>query len=221
MTSTQDAFDAIRSDDADRLKTLLANEPALAEARDAQGVSLLMQACYRQRPDLVELILPLRREPDVFEAAAIGRLEGVTQALDQSAEQVHAISPDGFTPLHLACYFGHEAIVHLLLKRGANSDAVSKNAMALQPLHSASVSGRRAIVRALLDHGADVNARQHGGWTPLHGAAASGDDVLIDMLLKAKADSTAVNDDGKSPADVAEQRNHKAAATALRSHTPT
>ena len=94
-----------------------------------------------------------------------------------------AFSPDGFTPLHLAAYFGREAMAGMLLEHGAEPGAVSRNAMALEPLHSAAVSRSLAIVKRLLERRAEVNARQHGGWTPLHAAAFNGDVPMAECLL--------------------------------------
>ncbi|KAJ3598841.1 hypothetical protein NHX12_032805 [Muraenolepis orangiensis] len=54
----------------------------------------------------------------------------------------------GWTPLHLACYFGHKDAVEELLKAGA--DANIPNHMGDTPLHKAAFTGRKELVMLLL-----------------------------------------------------------------------
>src|SRR5437588_647580 len=73
---------------------------------------------------------------DIFETAALpGQAERGAALLAAGPALARAYSGDGFTPLHLAAFFGHEAMAHLLLARGADANAVSRNPMALRPLH--------------------------------------------------------------------------------------
>ena len=65
------------------------------------------------------------------------------------------------------------------------------------------------LVKLLIDHGADVN--RHDGLekeTPLHYAAKYGNVELAKLLLKAKADPTAKEFHGKTPLELAKERNH-------------
>ncbi|XP_025092484.1 oxysterol-binding protein-related protein 1-like isoform X2 [Pomacea canaliculata] len=60
----------------------------------------------------------------------------------------------GWTPLHLAAYFGHINTVKVLLEQGAEVNLV--NVSGDTPLHRASYTGREDVVRTLLEYGADV-----------------------------------------------------------------
>jgi ankyrin repeat protein len=168
-------------------------------SRDEQGLSPAMRALYRGETEEAERLVP--DEPDVFEAAALGREEQLGELLESDRGLALAFSRDGFTALHLAAFFGHPEAVRLLLDRGADPNAVatSEQIGPVQPLHSAAAAGGLDSARLLLEHGADVNARQGGGFTALHAAAASGHAELARLLLAGGADADARTDDGRQP----------------------
>ena len=214
MTGT-DLIAAIKGNDMVRAKELLRANPDLAQERDENGVSATMNARYRGQTELVELLLASGVTLDVFEAATLGNTARIAELLSGNPMQVNAYSPDGFTPLHLACFFGQEAAARLLLERGADPGATARNPMRVQPLHSAAAGRQLGIVRMLLERGAPVNARQHLGWTALHEAANQGNREMAEALLRHGADPAAGNDDGKIPADVAAGRGHTELARLL------
>ena len=207
MTST-DLIAAIKGNDVARAKELLRANSELANERDENGVSAIMNARYRGQTELVELLLAAGVALDVFEAATLGNTVRLAQLVDGDPRQLNAWSPDGFTPLHLACFFGQEQAARVLLERGADPAAVARNPMRVQPLHSAAAGRQLGIVRVLLEKGAPVNARQHLGWTALHEAANHGNREMAETLLRHGADPLAGNDDGKTPSDVAAERGH-------------
>ncbi len=200
---------AVRSGDVPELKALLKEDPTLAGAKDGDGLSALMVAVYENQVRIAEhLLKALGKDLDIFEAAAVGRAERVAKLLDRDSSLAEAWSPDGFTPLHLAAFFGQPEAARVLLDRGAEVNAVSRNRMHVMPLHSAAASVRRAVVEVLLEHGADVNAAQHGGWTPLQEAAANGDADMVRIILEAGADPAVTKEDGKTAIDLARDDGH-------------
>lgn len=60
----------------------------------------------------------------------------------------------GWTPLHLAAYFGHCNVVKALLENGADVNA--RNGMGDTPLHRAAFTGRADVVTLLIQYDADV-----------------------------------------------------------------
>ncbi|KAJ7403882.1 hypothetical protein BTVI_74357 [Pitangus sulphuratus] len=69
----------------------------------------------------------------------------------------------GWTPLHLACYFGHAVVVEDLLKAGADVNVL--NDMGDTPLHRAAFTGRKEVVMLLLQHNADTSIVNGSGET--------------------------------------------------------
>ena len=74
-------LELLQAGDADGLRRILQQDPAHSEARDSTGVSLLMHSLYRGRRDLAELIASKKKALDIFEAAALGRLDRLKQCL--------------------------------------------------------------------------------------------------------------------------------------------
>ncbi len=216
MTTKREFFEAIQSGNLGRVKDLVRQDPGLAAARDDAGISAVLQAHYRSRLDIVEALLARHPGLDVFEAAALGKNERVAELLAGQPGLASAYAPDGFTPLGLAAFFGHREVVELLLARGADVNAVSRNATGYTALTGAVAKGDAAIVAALLAAGANANYRYAKGHSPLHEAAVSGNSALVKLLLEHGADPNARMDDGKMPADLAAARGHEELAKQLR-----
>ncbi|XP_057309059.1 oxysterol-binding protein-related protein 1-like [Hydractinia symbiolongicarpus] len=71
----------------------------------------------------------------------------------------------GWSPLHLATYFGHQDVVEELLQHGADVNII--NGMGDTPLHRAAFTGRTNVVLKLLYYNADVSIINGEGRTPL------------------------------------------------------
>ncbi|HET6231002.1 MAG TPA: ankyrin repeat domain-containing protein [Longimicrobiaceae bacterium] len=216
MPETQTIFDAIKAGDTAAVTALLEADPGLAAARDATGTSAVTFAAYHRRADALALLLARAPELDAFEAVIVGDEDRLRALLDADPSLLHAYSGDGTTLLHFAAFFRHAPIVRLLLERGADARARTRNAMANTPLHAA-LAGHLSVedVRLLLDAGADVNDRQHGGYTALHSAAMHGDDEMVSLLLDRGADPALPADDGKTAADFARTAGHATLADRL------
>jgi ankyrin repeat protein len=210
-----DVFEAMESGDVESVRALVSKDPAAASTRDQEGLSAVLHALYRGREEMVAVLLAAGSELDVFDASAVGDTDRVKALLHADPELVNAWSADGFSPVHLAVFFGHAATAGLLIERGADIEAVSRNRMTVRPLHSAVAGRDPESVRVLLDAGADVNAPSHAGFTPLLDAAQNGDREIVEMLLADGADASASLDDGQSAADLAKARGHEAVASLL------
>jgi len=217
MASTSDdLFALIEADDVDGVRALLAEQPWLAAERDDEGVSPLLRARYRMDRGLIEAVRQHVERLNVFEAAAFGDLDRLSELLGEDPELLDATSGDGFTPLHLAAFFGQTDAMRLLLARGAVSDVAGTGWMTGTPLHAAAAGSHASIVHLLLEAGADPNTRQRHGYTPLHAAAANADLESVEALLAAGAAVDARNDDGDTPLMLAEKSGDLVTVEAIR-----
>jgi len=181
-------------------------------------VSPLMDALYHGRRDAAEQLLAERGADSltIHEAAAMGALPRLTALLEADPQSVNAWAPDGFQPLGLAAFFGQPAAAELLLARGGDLNAPSRNGMGVTALHAALAGPTPEIARALIAAGADVNARQaQDGVTPLQEAAHTGRLDLVRLLLEAGADPSVRDAKGRSAADFAAEQGHSEIATLL------
>lgn len=185
------------------LYALLNSNPKLAIQKTSQQISPLLLCCYYKKPELADIILKHVPEVSIFEAAALGKNDHITNIVAENPGLIHEFSDDGFTPLSLAAYFGNEDVVRNLLLSGADPNIPSKNGFSVYPIHSAVASNYTMIAKMLLEAGADINVVQKSGATPLHSAAHNGNIELLIVLLEAGAIVDAKMEDGKTAADKA------------------
>jgi ankyrin repeat protein len=206
---TQQFFEAIRAGDRGKVDELLGADRTLLAAKDEKGLGAYTAAKYAGRNDVAAFLLEKGVELDVFAACMAGARERALELIGGDPELVNTYSHDGWTPLHLACFFGQPGIAEALIAQGADVRARSRNPMKNTPLHAA-VAGRCAdAVRALLEHGADVNARQEGGWTALHAAAQNGNVEMARLLIAAGADVKARAENQQNALDLALGKGHQ------------
>ncbi len=205
MDERERAFAAVADGRVDDLRQLLRARPELAGSRREDGVSLLLYACYHRRVDVVEAIVAAGLDLDLFEAAATGDVTALNAILDREPPAIGSYSSDGWTPLHLAAFFGQAEAVEVLLARGASVGARSRKPLENTALNAAAAGNHLGVCRILLDAGADPNARQAGGYVPLHAAAQNGNAALAGLLLEHGADRGMTTDDGRTALDLARQ----------------
>jgi ankyrin repeat protein len=189
-------------------------DPTLIDARSRTGESAILTAVYHRQKEIVNLLVARGAALSIFEACAAGEVERVERLVDPST--INAYGSDGWTPLHLAAFFGHAKIVELLLGHDADVAARSRNPNGNTPLHAALAGNHKFVVALLIGHGADVNAADAQGWRPLHLAAANTNLDAIKALVAQGADVHALNGDAKTPLSLATEKNHREAAALLR-----
>jgi ankyrin repeat protein len=198
-----DIFKAIGDNDKAAVEELTRQNPDLAHARNPGGVSALLQARYEGRHEIVTVLRKAAGELDVFQAATLGDTSRLQHLLAGDPALAQAYSGDGFTALHLACFFSQPQAAEILLRSGADVNAVSRNPMKVTVINSAAASGLAEVVAMALKAGADPNARQMAGYTVLQSAAARDSVEMVQALLDAGADPSLQSDDGKTALDKA------------------
>ena len=110
---------------------------------------------------------------------------------------------------------GQEALVRLLLKKGA--DVESKDIKYSQtPLSLAAKNGHEAVVRLLLEMGADTDSKDiNYGQTPLSWAAEEGHEAVVRLLLEKGADIESKSDLGQTPLSRAAEEGYEAVVRLL------
>lgn len=216
MKHDPEFFEMIKEGDTVKVEALLKHHPTLANARNEGGISALLFAVYYGKTDIADVLLENGAVVDIFEACAVDARDKVMKLLALDPYLLNSYSHDGWTPLHMAVFFGHIDLVRLLLDAGADIDALSKNGQDLTPLHSALANPHHARVGLLLiEKGADITLAQSDGYTPLHYAAANGTDDVVIHLLAMNANRSAKTKDGKTPLDLARERKHLTTAKIL------
>jgi ankyrin repeat protein len=207
-------IDAAKVGDESKVRELLRKDASLADARTAAGESVIMAALYRGHRNVIETALDLGARVDVFAAAALGRLQDLDSTL-ADPPAVNSLSYDGWTPLHLASFFGQRDAAEKIIDAGARVSALSANSLKNTPLHAATAGGHTDIALFLIERGADVGVPDSGGHTPLHIAAENGLLEVVKALLARGADPLAVDAEDKTPLSRAAAKNRTEVVDAI------
>jgi ankyrin repeat protein len=233
MSPVETILAASKDGDYDQVLALLETDPALATAANMLGSQPIHAAHFGGHERIVELLLARGVDLDFFLASELGMLDRVIRSLEPDPELARTFSTAGSTALHRSCYWGQAAVASLLLERGADPNAVTRDSfLQIAPLGCAvatpdvpNPSDREDVVlelvKLLILNGANVNGRRRDGLTALHSAAYRGHLRVIETLLARGADPTTRGYKGagphadQTPADVATIQGQAEAASLL------
>ncbi len=218
MSQTDEFLSSVASGKSDHVRALLDRTPGLVNSRNEQGVPALMLALYHGKQEVVELLLQYEPTVDVFEAAALGDTRKLKAGLHGNRTFVDAYSSDGWTPVHLAAFFGRPAALDYLLSLEPNLESVSKNETGVTPLQSALAAGEIELARKIIEAGADPNATANADHRALFYATQRNDAEMARMLLDHGADPNFPNASGRTPLDIAEVKGYKELAELFKTH---
>jgi ankyrin repeat protein len=163
----------------DKVKTLLAANPALLNTRWAQfDESALDAAGHTGRRAIAEYLLAAGMAPTIFAAAMLGQTEQVRAFLEADPALARADGVHGISLLYHAAMSGKTELGDLLLEYGGGSGAD-------HALHAATLFGHADMLGWLLAHGVqNVDAPNYEGKTPLQVALERGDDRIAGLLRR-------------------------------------
>ncbi len=208
-------IDAVKRGDLARVRELVKSDPALLNSRTKRGLSPVLVAIYSGQKVAAANLIAMGADLDIHDAAATGRLDRVKALVERDPSLANAVSAEGFAPMGLAAYLGHEEVVEYLVSKGAEVNFTSAPT-GFTALTGAVNSRHTRIVDLLLQHGAEVNHVYEGTLTPLVNAVANGDANLVRVLLDHGADPNLGAYEGKSALDLAMEKGLKEIADALR-----
>ncbi|RUS47358.1 ankyrin repeat domain-containing protein [Cohnella sp. AR92] len=215
-------FEAVKHRDIDKVAELIHRDASLVNASSPQGETPVLMAALLRANDIKELLLQNGAgRLNVFEAAAVGYNSRVEELLNQSPQMLNSYSHDGFPLLSLAVHFGNTETVELLLSRGVDVHARSRDgSLNNKAIHATVFGGYGHLVDLLMEHGADIHAKCEGelrkGFNVLHVAAYFDKAPLIEKFLGYGADKTEKNANGETPYELAVSLGHTASAELLR-----
>lgn len=215
MSTVRPLMLAIQDRDLEAAKAALERDATQATDPLPGGLTPLLFALYHGARDIADLLRGFRT-PDIYEAVALNdaRLVATQVLADPGLLSSHSV--DGWTPLHLAAFFGSRDALLVLLGLGAPLDALSQNPMQNTPMHAALAGAAgESLAPLLIGFGADVHHVGGSGITALHLAASRGFEGLCKLLLARGVDRSAKTEDNKTAAELARDRGHLATAAML------
>lgn len=192
---------------------------------DDEGGTPLFYATKENEFTAVKLLLERSADANValtngltplHEAAANGSIRTCNLLLEHKA-QLEATTPSG-TALHFAVSENREKTAEMLIKRGANVNAV--NSKGVTPLMFACLMDKPVVAKELLVAESDLTMTIPGGITALHMAAETGATDIVKLFLETRGEDAKVaanlkSDAGAVPLQHAAGKGHHEIVTLL------
>lgn len=156
--------------DDHKIAALLIKSGASLNARTKTGITPLYGAVSQGKEEMVGLLIS--KGARVNEATDDGAIplhavtkKTIAEMLVAAGAPVKARNKYGFTPLHIAAYYGYVQVADYLLSKGAELE--SRTDAGWTPLMEAVFCKKKTMVDFLISKGAHVNARTRYGSSPL------------------------------------------------------
>ncbi len=185
--------DALVDADLDRLKALLADQPALVnEPLGLLKCTPLVAAIEMKRPDFVDYLLSLPEininargssRQTALHAACAGGEVALAKRLLRCGAKVNTCDGQS-TPLIAACKHGDPALLKHILKRTSMALLDFRLPNGHTAMTAAIDAGQLSAVKLLLRKGANPNLQSLSGMTPLHHAAKHGHTQIAKLLFR-------------------------------------
>jgi ankyrin repeat protein len=165
--------------------------------------SALQVAAHNGNKSMVKLLLEKGADVNtqggkgsvlIYAAASykVGDCEEVVRLFLDHGADINCRGEDGWTALYRAAIHGKEGICRLLLRRGADMNAVYPRNEETA-LHRAAANGKVTVVHLLVDQGASINSKSKDGKTALDLAVENEHEEVVRTLRKAHTESKVNN----------------------------
>lgn len=186
-------FDAIRVDDAPAARQIISRSPSSLQSLNQHGQTPVHMAIIQEAPKVLKLLLAQpstdvnkpnsQGDTPLMVASSLGATAFVGLLLDHGATHSHQ---GQWNALHYAAAVGHVDVLIVLLRAGADKNALSPNGTT--PLMMAARQGKTDAVKYLLQAGADPSPKNEAGFNAAGYAMRAGQrDVAMDIMKKEKA----------------------------------
>lgn len=212
----------------DQTITATDHTTSLVDVRDNEDFTPLMTCASHDRLEELQYLLSRKADPYL-----VNKFGGTVlhTAVSQSSPKSHAIvhrilaatnsdpkfvnaqRRDGFTALHISCYFENVDLAKLLIVE-AKADCTLKTnagvtALAIACGRRKQESMLRDVIRPMIEQGhASPNSRSDTGETPLHAAAAEGRFDIVQYLCDQQGALLYFDKNRKSAFDFAKDNGH-------------
>jgi ankyrin repeat protein len=230
--SASDIHDAIKANDADKVRSILAEDKLQANAINEKGSAPLHLACYKGHEEIVDALLEAGADIEIHDGYGCTPIrwavqgyfpEIVKQLIDKGADisGEHPLFGSLIDQAFVAACQKHAppAITNLLLSMAQvfNPEKIDKRGMSR--LHWTTHFGNFEMARFAVDQGAPINfVRKRDGKTPLADATSRGYTDIAALLVEHGADPTIIDAKGHPPLRYAVESGHIEIAELLLSH---
>ena len=182
------------------------DQGADVNATNKNNHTTLMMACEKRHEDAIHVLLKAGSDTNIAEkngdtclmyAVTAHCSKEVLQAILDQGTDVNATNKHNYTALTLACENGNIDAIHVLLKKGSNTNVTDKNG---DTCLMCVVAGHysKEVLQEIIDQGADVNATNKNNRTALMMACEKKLEDAIHLLLKAGAETNISDIYGKT-----------------------
>ena len=218
----QDFIDAVIAGDLSRVRAMLASDGSLIYSRDASGRSAYVLAHLHRHTEVAALLLDQGFVLDQVEAVLAQDWDRLEELAAASYGVVNLDHPFGGTAMHAGAFSGLASNMWRVQQYGGDPNGNPRGPAGTTP-------GRVAVdhpdphvalstTATLLGNGGSPNRPQKAGSSILHGAAATGNVDMVKLVIRKGGDPDAVDDQGRTPADIARAGGHTDAARVLDQH---